>query len=64
VSTMSPHDCQLCPRSKQNAQRNEAKKRVLNRQFLSVGVAPFQVFGTNVARPPRINTQSNTLLKH
>src|SRR6202046_5136518 len=54
VSTMSPHDCQLCPRSKQNAQRNEAKKRVLNRQSLSVAVAPFQVFGTNVARPPRI----------
>src|SRR5580658_2419579 len=59
VSTMSPHDCQLCPRSKQNAKRNEAKKRVLNRQYLSVVVAPFQVFGPNVARP-HASTRSRT----
>jgi hypothetical protein len=64
VSMMSPHMCQPCPRSKQNAKRNEAKKRVLNRQFLSVVVAPFQVFGPNVVPPPPINTQSNTILKH
>src|SRR5471032_2728325 len=62
VSTMSPHTCKLCPRSKHKATKKRSKENAFNHATLSVHSVQFLFMGAPKARCSPERRMCETLL--